>query len=122
MGRILYSFERKGVRNIILGTFGTGVFGNIATVAGIWTHLSSVTGSKTLSTALFFAITGDETFTDFRSAFNAWGQPRATTTGLGRSSNRSCDMLASGHPAGQAPKTVGLARNGSRPRLGYLGY
>jgi uncharacterized protein (TIGR02452 family) len=89
MGRILYLFERKGVRNIILGTFGTGVFRNdVATVARIWAHLLLLPEARFKDSfeRVIFAITGEETFTDFRSAFNAWGEPRAG--GLGRSSNR----------------------------------
>ena len=84
MGRILYLFERKGVRNIILGTFGTGVFGNnVATVARIWAHLLLLPEARFKDSfeRVFFAITGEETFTDFRSAFNAWGEPRAGEVG-----------------------------------------
>ena len=89
MGRILYLFERKGARNIILGTFGTGVFRNsVTTVARIWSHLLLVPEARFKDSfdRVIFAITGEETFIDFQSAFNAWGQPRAT--GLGRSSIR----------------------------------
>ncbi|RXW14427.1 hypothetical protein EST38_g11426 [Candolleomyces aberdarensis] len=40
MGRILYLFERMGVRNIVLGTFGTGVFKNkVDLVARLWARL-----------------------------------------------------------------------------------
>jgi uncharacterized protein (TIGR02452 family) len=90
MGRILYLFERRGVRNIILGTFGTGVFrNNVATVARIWAHLLLLPEARFKDSfdRVIFAITGEETFADFQGAFKAWGQPRAT--GLGRSSNRS---------------------------------
>jgi len=89
MGRILYLFERKGARNIILGTFGTGVFRNsVTTVARIWAHLLMVPEARFKDSfdRVIFAITGEKTFLDFQSAFNAWGQPRAT--GLGRSSNQ----------------------------------
>ena len=89
MGRILYLFESKGVRNIILGTFGTGVFCNsVATVARIWAHLLLLPEARFKDSfdRVIFAITGEETFTNFQSAFNAWGQPRAT--GLGQGSGR----------------------------------
>jgi uncharacterized protein (TIGR02452 family) len=89
MGRILYLFEREGVRNIILGTFGAGVFrNNVATVARIWAHLLLIPEARFKDSfdRVIFAITGKETFTDFQSAFNAWGQPRGA--GLGRSSKR----------------------------------
>jgi uncharacterized protein (TIGR02452 family) len=40
MGRILYVFEQHEIRNLVLGTFGTGVFRNdVATVARIWAQL-----------------------------------------------------------------------------------
>jgi uncharacterized protein (TIGR02452 family) len=86
MGRILYLFETKGVRNIVLGTFGTGVFRNsVATVARIWAHLLLLPEARFKDSfdRIIFAITGEETFIDFQSAFDAWGQPRA-----GQSSNR----------------------------------
>ena len=89
MGRILYLFERKGVQNIILGTFGTGVFRNsVTTVARIWAHLLLVPEARFKDSfdRVIFAITGEETFIDFQSAFNAWGQPRAT--GLGQNTSR----------------------------------
>lgn len=79
MGRILYLFERQGARNIVLGTFGTGVFKNdVATVTRIWAQL------LVLSTARFkdsfdrviFAVTGDTTYNDFKSGFEAWGEPQ----------------------------------------------
>ena len=81
MGRILYLFEFKGVRNIVLGTFGTGVFRNkISTVARIWAHLLLLPEARFKDSfdRVIFAITGEETFTDFQSAFNAWGQPQTT--------------------------------------------
>ena len=90
MGGILYLFERNGVRNIILGAFGTGVFRNrVVTVARIWAHLLLVPEARFKDSfdRVIFAITGEETFEDFHSAFNAWGQPRVTE--LGWSSNQS---------------------------------
>ncbi|KAJ7105681.1 hypothetical protein C8R44DRAFT_806650 [Mycena epipterygia] len=40
MARILFLFERREVRNLILGSFGTGVFQNdVDTVAEIWAEL-----------------------------------------------------------------------------------
>jgi uncharacterized protein (TIGR02452 family) len=91
MGRILYLFEKNGVRNIILGTFGTGVFrNNIATVARIWAHLLLVPEARFKDSfdRIIFAISGEETFAEFQSAFDAWGQTRASGLGESRSSNR----------------------------------
>ena len=89
MGRILYLFENRGVRNIVLGTFGTGVFRNsVATVARIWAHLLLLPEARFKGSfdRVIFAITGEETFIEFQSAFNAWGEPRAA--GIGWNSNR----------------------------------
>ena len=89
MGRILYLFERRGIRNIILGTFGTGVFRNsVATVARIWAHLLLLPDARFKDSfdRIIFAITGEETYADFQSAFDAWGQTRAV--GLGQNLNR----------------------------------
>jgi uncharacterized protein (TIGR02452 family) len=79
MGRILFLFEKQGVRNIILGTFGTGVFrNNVGTVARIWAHLLLLPDARFKDSfdRIIFAITGEETFSDFQSAFDAWGQTR----------------------------------------------
>ena len=82
MGRILYLFEEKGVQNIVLGTFGTGVFGNsVSIVARIWGHLLLLPEARFKDSfdRIIFAITGEETFAEFQSVFEAWGQqPRAT--------------------------------------------
>ncbi|KAH9477017.1 hypothetical protein JR316_0010933 [Psilocybe cubensis] len=80
MGRILYVFEQHNIRNIVLGTFGTGVFRNsVATVARIWAQLLILPDArfKYSFDRIIFAITGGETFADFQSAFDAWGQHRA---------------------------------------------
>jgi len=78
MGRILFVFEQEGVRNIILGTFGTGMSRNdVAIVARIWAHLLIVPDARFKDSfdRIIFAITGDKTFGDFRSAFEAWRGP-----------------------------------------------
>ena len=78
MGRILYLFERKGVRNIILGAFGTGVFGNSVTaVARIWAHMILVPEARFNNSfeRVIFAVTGEEHFADFQSVFNVRGHP-----------------------------------------------
>ncbi|KDR78413.1 hypothetical protein GALMADRAFT_245584 [Galerina marginata CBS 339.88] len=94
MGRILYLFEQHGIRNLVLGTFGTGVFrNNVATVARIWAQLliTQEARFKDSFDRIIFAITGDETFAEFQSAFDAWGQTRAparNTNGRGPLANR----------------------------------
>ncbi len=81
MGRILYVFEQNNVRNLVLGTFGTGVFRNkIALVARLWAHLLVVPGARFEYSfdRIIFAITGEETFAEFQGAFDAWSQSRPT--------------------------------------------
>jgi len=80
MGRILFMFEKEGIRNIVLGTFGTGVFRNDVTiVARIWAHLLIVPDARFKDSfdRIIFAVTGGKTFSDFQSVFEAWGKPRA---------------------------------------------
>ncbi|KAF8648501.1 hypothetical protein AX16_006210 [Volvariella volvacea WC 439] len=72
MCRILYAFEKRGVRNIVLGSFGTGVFRNkVAVVASIWREL--LVGEEARFGWSFdrvvFAVLGKETFPVFRSVF-----------------------------------------------------
>jgi len=78
MGRILYVFEQYGIRNLVLGTFGTGVFrNNVATVARIWAHLLIQRNARFRSSfdRIIFAITDTGTFADFQDAFDAWASP-----------------------------------------------
>lgn len=87
MGRILYLFEQQGMKNIVLGTFGTGVFRNqVATVARIWAHLLLVPDARFRDSfdRIIFAITGEETYVEFQSTFSAWGQQRAPGLGQGQ--------------------------------------
>jgi len=38
--RVLFLFNQEGVKNVVLGSFGTGVFrNNVATVASLWADL-----------------------------------------------------------------------------------
>ncbi|KDQ09704.1 hypothetical protein BOTBODRAFT_36802 [Botryobasidium botryosum FD-172 SS1] len=74
MGRLLYLFEKEGVKDIVLGSFGTGVFRNkVSTIAAIWADLLSVPGARFENSfeRVMFAIIGDRTFSEFESAFNA---------------------------------------------------
>ena len=79
MGRILYLFEQKGARNIILGTFGTGVFKNdVATVTRIWAQLLILPTARFKNSfdRVIFAVTGDSTYSDFKSGFEAWAEKK----------------------------------------------
>ena len=73
MARILFLFEKHGIRTIVLGSFGTGVFKNdVRTVAGLWREL--LVGDKAPFRTSFdrvqFAIIGHETYTTFLDVFH----------------------------------------------------
>ncbi|KAH7890555.1 hypothetical protein F5I97DRAFT_45191 [Phlebopus sp. FC_14] len=74
MARLLFLFEKEGTRDIVLGSFGTGVFRNdVPVVAKIWADLLAVPGArfgKSFSRVMF-AITGGQTFSAFETAFKA---------------------------------------------------
>ncbi|RDB20542.1 hypothetical protein Hypma_012451 [Hypsizygus marmoreus] len=74
MGRILFLFEKEGAKNIVLGSFGTGVFQNdVEEVARIWADLLAVPGARFSHSfhQVIFAILGRKTFIEFQNAFNA---------------------------------------------------
>ena len=73
MARVLYLFERQGVRNLVLGSFGTGVFRNrVELVAEAWKEL--LVGKKARFRHSFdrvvFAILGNATYLTFQSVFS----------------------------------------------------
>ncbi|KAF8959971.1 hypothetical protein BDZ97DRAFT_1906054 [Flammula alnicola] len=73
MARILYLFERHGVRNLVLGSFGTGAFRNrVELVAGIWKELlvSEDARFKCSFVRIVFAILGEATFKVFETTFS----------------------------------------------------
>lgn len=85
MGRILYLFEQQGVRNLVLGSFGTGVFRNrVELVAEVWKDLliSDNARFKHSFDRVVFAILGNATYTTFERTFS---EP-STTEGHGRDS------------------------------------
>lgn len=72
MARILFLFESRGTQNLVLGSFGTGVFKNsVEMVARIWADLLAVPNArfKTSFARIVFAIIGKETFTKFSEIF-----------------------------------------------------
>ena len=72
MGRILSLMEQQGAKNLVLGSFGTGVFGNgVKTVARIWADLLARKGARYRSSfdRVVFAILGTGTFTSFKQEF-----------------------------------------------------
>ena len=71
MARILYRFRHKGIRHLVLGSFGTGVFGNdVEECAKSWGTLLSSPAFKTAFEKVLFAIPDDNTFRMFEPAFN----------------------------------------------------
>ena len=71
MGRILFLFEKHGIKDIVLGSFGTGVFQNKVTlIAAIWAELLVAPGARFENSfdRVVFAIIGNPTFVEFREA------------------------------------------------------
>lgn len=68
MGRILFLFEHKGVDDLVLGSFGTGVFKNdVAMVANVWKDFFAQGGRFSNSfRRVTFAVIGSETFAQFK--------------------------------------------------------
>jgi hypothetical protein len=72
MARVLFLFERQGVKDLVLGSFGTGVFRNkVDLVATIWADLLSIDGArfKDSFNRVVFAILDEKTFDEFRETF-----------------------------------------------------
>ncbi|KAI6145520.1 hypothetical protein BKA82DRAFT_995668 [Pisolithus tinctorius] len=72
MARILCLFEQQGAKNLVLGSFGTGVFRNdVEFVAKAWAKL--LTGSQARFAGSFdrivFAILGNSTYRTFKRVF-----------------------------------------------------
>ena len=73
MGRILALFERTGSRNLVLGSFGTGVFQNdVGSLAKIWGELLSAPGARFAHSfdQVIFAIPDSYTGRKFERDFN----------------------------------------------------
>lgn len=72
MGRILALFERKKVRNLVLGSFGTGVFQNdVRAMAAIWYELLQAPGARFAGSfdRVVFAIPDESTAKQFHAGF-----------------------------------------------------
>jgi len=81
MGRLLYLFLHQGVRNVVLGSFGTGVFRNdVETVSRIWADLLVVDAARFKGSfdRVVFAILGTQTFNTFKETF----ERKERTSGL----------------------------------------
>jgi len=72
MARILFLFEKQGVKNVVLGSFGTGVFrNNVNLVANIWADLLLDRTARFGGSFehVVFAILGRATFEEFERVF-----------------------------------------------------
>ncbi|EAU93089.1 hypothetical protein CC1G_06809 [Coprinopsis cinerea okayama7 len=84
MARLLYLFELQGVKNLVLGSFGTGVFQNkVDIVASLWVELVMKEGARFRWSfdRVLFAVIGDETFKTFQRVF---GEKKAVGDGRPR--------------------------------------
>ncbi|KAG6335025.1 hypothetical protein ID866_4070 [Astraeus odoratus] len=73
MARILFLLEEQGAKNIVLGSFGAGAYGNnVETVARIWMELLVGTHARYRYSfeRVVFAVLGKETYKIFTRAFN----------------------------------------------------
>ena len=76
MGRILAVFERKRIRNLVLGSFGTGVFQNdVGSLAKIWGELLRGARFADSFDEVIFAIPDSYTRRKFEMGFNAGANP-----------------------------------------------
>jgi uncharacterized protein (TIGR02452 family) len=78
MGRILRLFERSGVRNLVLGSFGTGAFQNdVGSLAKIWGELLGASGARFANSfdRVIFAIPDSYTRRKFATGFNDAANP-----------------------------------------------
>lgn len=72
MARILYLFERQGIKSLVLGSFGTGVFRNdVGFVARAWRALlvDNEAPFRASFDRVLFAIVGTGTYNTFTDVF-----------------------------------------------------
>lgn len=84
--RALYAFERHGVKHLVLGAWGCGVFGNdVRGVAGIWADLLGREDGRFRRSfeRVVFAVLGQEMFREFEAAFEARAQGEGKFVGEG---------------------------------------
>lgn len=74
MARILFLFEQQGLRNIVLGSFGTGVFRNdVSMIADIWFDLLAEGGARFIHSfdRVVFGIIDKRTAERFKAVFQS---------------------------------------------------
>ncbi|KIM82478.1 hypothetical protein PILCRDRAFT_820337 [Piloderma croceum F 1598] len=72
MARVLFLFSEQGIKNVVLGSFGTGVFqNNVTTVAKLWADLLVAENArfKRSFDRVVFAILGTKTCNTFKETF-----------------------------------------------------
>lgn len=82
MGRILFMCESSRAKNLVLGSFGTGVFRNkVELVAKLWADLLAVPDARFKHSfdRIVFAIIDQRTVDKFQSAFDARKEELGTT-------------------------------------------
>ncbi|KZT03911.1 uncharacterized protein LAESUDRAFT_744415 [Laetiporus sulphureus 93-53] len=87
MARILFLFERQGIKNVVLGSFGTGVFKNdVSLVANVWADLLLQDGGRFKGSfeRVVFAILGRSTFEEFERVF---AERESLSSAAGKSEN-----------------------------------
>ncbi len=85
MARILRLFEKQGVRNIVLGSFGTGVFRNrVELVAGVWRELLGSENARFRHSfdRVIFAVLGNATYMTFKQIFQESATNEDSVDGL----------------------------------------
>ncbi|KAI0292800.1 hypothetical protein BC826DRAFT_1018246 [Russula brevipes] len=74
MARILFLLEKQGIRNIVLGSFGTGVFRNdVSMIADIWFDLLAEEGARFIHSfdRVVFGIVDKRTVARFKAVFES---------------------------------------------------
>ena len=92
MARILFLFEQQGIRNIVLGSFGTGVFRNdVSMIADIWFDLLAEQGARFMHSfdRVVFGIIDKRTVERFKAVFESRIEEQNSST---------WDMATSGTP------------------------
>ncbi|KAJ3772823.1 hypothetical protein FB446DRAFT_33459 [Lentinula raphanica] len=83
MARILHLFALKGVRNLVLGSFGTGVFrNNVEVVAGLWKELLIDVDAPFRNSfdRVIFAVLGRATYETFEQVLKPTNESQADRT------------------------------------------
>ncbi|KAJ7647718.1 hypothetical protein FB45DRAFT_782634, partial [Roridomyces roridus] len=73
MARVLYLFEQEGAEDLVLGSFGTGVFQNkVPMVAKLWVELLAAPGARFSGSfhRVAFAIIDQKTWAIFKEVFD----------------------------------------------------